>query len=246
MESEDEGETEERVGNRMRNLILICQQLLVNMLELLKRGILSWLVISWMLASCSLPSASVSESMVSPLVPSNSPLTAATPAAPQQLTVMWLTYEDPTLGYTLQYPQEFLPIQLQTNEPLTIMGGDVLEALMAGRGGFQNPRELGADSILIAIGVYSRQIAKEENLQEWFAEQKEIEPGIGITSEQPLIGSVTISDRDALSITLPITVNSQIYLIRNDLQVYFIQKWPAVSSYDAIFTEMLNSFRISP
>jgi hypothetical protein len=214
------------------------------MLEFLKRSILRWLVISWVLASCSLPSVSVPESMVSPLVPSNSPLTAATPATPQQSTVMWLTYEDPTLGYTLQYPQEFLPIQLQINEPLTIMGGDVLEALMEGKGEFQNPRELGADSILITIGVYNRQIAKEENLQEWFAEQREIEPGMGITSEQPLVGSVTISDRDALSITFPITINSQIYLIRNGPQVYFIQKWPSVSSYDAIFAEMLNSFRL--
>ena len=158
----------------------------------------------------------------------------------------WLVFNHPTLGYSVGYPKDF-HLFYALDEAGTV--GDIV-TLASYVPGVDDPGycSVPAGEIQMDIGVFAKKKPASQDLKDWYAEY--LHELVQITStdvvEPTSQQSTRITNQGALHIRSDVGLNNhELVLIPRGERVYFIQKWPAVSPYDNIFSQLLASFRFT-
>lgn len=158
----------------------------------------------------------------------------------------WLVFNHPTLGYSVGYPKDFHLFYALGEAGIV---GDIVTLASYVPG----VDDLGccsvpAGEIQMDIGVFAKKKPASQDLKDWYAEYlRELAQITSTDVADPTSQqSIRITSQRALHIRSDVGLNNhELVLIPRGERVYFIQKWPAVSPYDNIFSQLLASFRFT-
>ncbi len=164
-----------------------------------------------------------------------------------------LSLTHPNQGYTISYPAKPQVAAAENSEEFHVITAfDIADAdndvvTIASTLSTGDPGEkISSEEIRINIGRYFKTKAADESLNNWYNRHLQELQSLGLSVVQPTsMTPTTVGGLDALQIiSIDDSRNHELILISHGNQVYFLQKWPAVSIYDSMFSEMVDSFTI--
>lgn len=158
----------------------------------------------------------------------------------------WTTYREPDLGFSFQYPSDWLleaPTTSRPPEQVATMGtGISLRNFIVG--GVPKGNSVPPDAVTISIHAF-RELEQYGTVENWITQRAQSAPGTTYSpSQQIKVGGIPALRWIATQQSNPIDITSIVIVLGKEKWIYKVDVWPATSTHISAFERLISTLQI--